>query len=684
MNKLQLFPCFYIFILFSLTQNSFAQSEKTKADYEYFLNDYIDTTINPADDFFHYAVGKWIKNNPVPASENSWGIWSLVLEETYTRVRKINEEAAIKNAPEGTNEQKIGDFWYTGMDSATIEIQGIEPLKPELEKIQTMKTKTDVLNEAAHLQSIGVGVLFGNYVFQDEMNSNKFLIHLYQGGIGLPDRDYYFDTDLRTQNIRKEYLQHLQKTFQLLGINEKEAKKNAEIIMRMETDLAMASRKQEALRDPYANYHKADITSMNKITPSIEWKGFLEKCGAQNVDTVIIGQPEFFEQLNKSIQNESVENWKIYFTWNLISTYSEALSSKFDKQNFYFYGTILNGTAEQKPRWKRVLNAEEDAMGFMLGELYVKQYYSPQEKERYMQIVDNTIEAYKERILKLDWMSDTTKQKAILKLNTVIKKVGYPDTWKDYSALEIKRDSYVMNFIRTARFHTADEFSKLNKPVDRTVWDMTPQTWNAYYNPSNNEIVLPAAAFIVPGVPDKFVDDAIAYGYAAGSTIGHELTHGFDDQGSQFDEHGNLVNWWTDEDKRKFLERTSMIVSQFDHYIVLDSMHINGENTQGENIADLGGMLVGLEAFKKTDAYKSGKIIGGFTPVQRYFLGFALSWYGQYRDQALALRVKTDVHSPNFLRVNGPISNIDDYYKAFSVKPNNKMYVPDSLRVRIW
>ena len=323
-------------------------------------------------------------------------------------------------------------------------------------------------------------------------------------------------------------------------------------------------------------------------------------------------------------------------------------------------------------------------MGFLLGQLYVEAYYPPEEKARYEKIVENTMAAYKVRIQQLDWMSPETKEKALLKLSTVIKKVGYPDKWRDYSALTITRDSYVQNAINANKYLHAYEVEKLYKPVDKTEWEMTPQTWNAYYNPSNNEIVLPAAAFIVPGVPDKYVDDAIAYGYAAGSTIGHEITHGFDDQGSQFDEKGNLSEWWTPQDRAQFLERTKLIVEQFNNYIIIDTIHVNGDATQGENIADLGGMLIGLEAFKMTDQYKEGKVIGGYTPVQRYFLGFALSWYGKYRDEAMVLRAKTDVHSPNFLRVNGPASNIQEFYDAFGIKQGDKMYVEDSLRVKIW
>ena len=660
--------------------------EKTaEVNYDNFLNEYIDSTVSPGEDFFKFAMGKWLKNNPIPESERSWGIWTLVNEENYSRIRKINEEAAANTkAKKGSNEQKIGDFWFTGMDTVTIEKQGITPLKPELDKIAAISDPQGVIKMASYLHTMQVQPLFGNYIFQDEKNSSKFRLHFYQGGIGLPDRDYYFDKDERTVTIRNEYVKHISKMFQLTGIDAATADTYAQTIMKMETDFAGASRKLADLRDPYANYNSMAVADVNKLCPAINWESFLADAGIKNIDTIIVGQPEFFKQLNTSLTKESVDNWKIYLQWNLINAYADRLSSDFDKEHFHFYGTILNGTKEQRARWKRVLDAEEDAMGFLLGQLYVEAYYPPEEKARYEKIVENTMAAYKVRIQQLNWMSPETKEKALLKLSTVIKKVGYPDKWRDYSALTITRDSYVQNAINANKYLHAYEVEKLYKPVDKTEWEMTPQTWNAYYNPSNNEIVLPAAAFIVPGVPDKYVDDAIAYGYAAGSTIGHEITHGFDDQGSQFDEKGNLSEWWTPQDRAQFLERTKLIVEQFNNYIIIDTIHVNGDATQGENIADLGGMLIGLEAFKMTDQYKEGKVIGGYTPVQRYFLGFALSWYGKYRDEAMVLRAKTDVHSPNFLRVNGPASNIQEFYDAFGIKQGDKMYVDDSLRVKIW
>ncbi len=646
---------------------------------------YRDTTVKPGDDFYRYAVGNWVKNNPIPASENSWGIWSLVNEESFKRIRLINEEAASqKDAAKGSNAQKIGDFWFTGMDSTSIEQQGLSKIQPELDLISAIKDKQTLLDELAHLQMIGAGALIQADIYQDEMNSNKEVLHFSQGGIGLPNRDYYFDMGERFVKIRAEYLIHVSKMLQLLGEDSATAAKQAAAMMKLETALAKASRKLEDLRDPYANYNKMSVDAFTKITPSLNWKMMLEKMNIKNIDSVIVGQPEYYKQVEVSLKSVSIADWQTYLRYNLISAFAPYISSKFDNQNFYFYRTVLNGVKEKRPRWKRVLNAEEGLLGEALGQLYVQKYFSEKTKKRYEKLVDDIFTVYRERIQGLSWMSDSTKQKAIHKLSTVVKKVGYPEKWKDYSSMQIGRSSYVENIIAGNIWNYNDAVEKLYKPVDRTRWEMTPQTWNAYYNPSNNEIVLPAAIFIIPGIEDSLVDDAIVYGYGGASTIGHEITHGFDDQGREFDEKGNLRNWWTKEDGDEFNKRAQMLVKQFSSYTVLDSIHINGEATLGENIADLGGVVLGYEAFKKTEQYKKGELISGMTPSQRYFLGYALSWMGHAREEYLAQQIKTDVHSPNFIRINGPFSDVDAFYEAFNVKEGDKMYLPDSLRVKIW
>ncbi|HSP06500.1 MAG TPA: M13 family metallopeptidase, partial [Acidobacteriota bacterium] len=520
--------------------------------------------------------------------------------------------------------------------------------------------------------------------FQDEKNSDRYALHLYQGGLGLPERDYYFDKDERTKNIRSEYLKHLAKMFQLLGDEEPASKKNADSVMRIETDLAGASRKLADLRDPYKNYNAMTLDAASKLTPSIRWKEFLATGHIEGIDSVIVGQPEFFQQIEKTITTESLDNLKTYLRWQLINTYAGELSSSFEQQNFHFYGTVLNGTPEMRPRWKRMLDEEEGYLGDALGQLYIKEYFSPATKARYEKLTNDIFDAFRERIQKLDWMSPETKQAALKKLNAVTKKVGYPQKWKDYSSYNVDRSSFAKNCINGNIWKSDFYIARLHKPVDRMEWGMTPQTYNAYYNPSNNEIVLPAAIFILPGIPDSEADDALVYGYAGGTTIGHEITHGFDDQGRQFDDKGNLKDWWTKGDEEEFKTRAEGIVKQFNNYVVVDTAHVNGEATQGENIADLGGILLGWDAFKKTDEYKSGKSIGGYTPTQRYFFGWMLGWMNNIRPENLALRVKTDVHSPSFLRVNGPVSNVPEFYEAFHIKPGDPMYRPPADRVRIW
>ncbi|MFD2521506.1 M13 family metallopeptidase [Emticicia soli] len=660
------------------------QSKSSESSQRDILAEVVDTTVSPKDDFFKYAVGTWLKQNPIPASESSWGIGSMVQEETYARLRGISEKSAKEPGSEGSNEQKIGDFWFTGMDSVSIEKQGINPVKADLDRIAAIKDIQGVLTEISLQHTYGIGSLFSPYIFQDEKNSEEQALHLYQGGLGLPDRDYYFNTDSRTINIRKEYKAHLQRMFKLLGNDEATATKNMNNVYALEETLAKNSRKIEDLRDPYKNYNKMDLVALDKLAPSLNFKDLFGQMKMPQVKSVIVGQPEFYTAVDKLLKTTPIDTWKAYLTWNFVSSFASELSSPFAKENFYFYRTVLRGVKEMKPRWKRVLDSEERYLGDALGQLFIKNYYSDKTKKRYEELVKNIFSTYKERIEKLDWMSDSTKTKALQKLATVVPKVSFPDKWKDFSTLSIKRDSYVQNIIRANQWWYLYEVNKIGKPVDKTEWGMTPQTYNAYYNPSNNEIVLPAAIFFIAGFTDEQLDDAIIYAYAGGSTIGHEITHGFDDQGRQFDEKGNLTDWWTKKDGDEYNKRAKGIIEQFDNYVVLDSMHVRGEATQGENIADLGGVVLGLEAFKKTEQYKSGKKINGFTPLQRFFLGYALAWMGHSRDEALANKIMTDVHAPGFLRVNGPVVNIDEFYEAFDIKPGDKMYVAPKKRVRIW
>jgi putative endopeptidase len=657
--------------------------EKNYAQNDVIFKD-LDTTVKPSDNFFQYANGGWLKKNPIPAAYSAWGIGNVVEEELRDRLKKINTEALNAKADKGTNTQKIGDFYFSGMDTLDIEKERLSPLKPELDKIDQVKNLNDLIDEFAHLQTIGVLTPIGAGVAQDAKNSDKNLLQLYQGGIGLPNRDYYFNTDPHSVAIRTDYQQkHMPALYKLSGLSADAAIAASNKTYSLEKFLADSSRKLENLRDPYHNYNKMPLAGLSKLTPLINWKATFEKMDYKNADTVIVGQPEYYRALNKALITFSIDDWKNYLRKNLVTAFGSYLSKPFDVEIFRFYGTVLSGNTEQLPRWKRVLDAENNLMGEVLGQIFVKEYFPEKTKQRYVDLVEAMRTSFKEHIQKLAWMSDQTKQKAYDKLAKVTPKVGYPDHWKDFSTLTIDRGPYALNVMRANNFWHRYEANKLGKPVDRTEWDITPQTYNAYYNPSNNEIVLPAAQFLIPGIKDDDVDDAVVYGYAAASTIGHEMTHGFDDQGRQFDAKGNLKEWWLPQDSVKFTQRAQMLINQFNGYSIY-GLHVNGKATQGENIADLGGIVIGLDAFKKTDQYKEGKSINGLTPMQRFFLGYALGWLGQDRKEALSSQILTNEHAPGFMRVNGPFTDVPEFYEAFHIKKGDKMWLDPDKRVTIW
>jgi len=649
-----------------------------------FLRANMNTAVDPGVDFFEYANGGWLKAHPIPASESAWGIGNEVDDQLRTTLRKINEDAAKGTHPAGSDQQKIGDFWTTAMDTALADRLGAQPLAPELAKIDAARDVGAVLDQAFAMAPIGVRSFFRFGVYQDEKDSAAMAVHLSQGGLGLPDRDFYFNPEQGVARIREEYVAHLARTLQLLGRDEAGARDAAAKVMAFETELAKASRKREELRDPQRNYNKmalGDVTA--KLTPRVDWSARLAAWKLEP-QTVIVGQPEFFAALDKLLQDTPVPVLQDYMRVRLADRYADNLGKAFDDEVFRFYGQVLSGQKEQRPRWKRVLDDEGGAMGMVLGRIFVKDYFPEAAKQRYVTMVDAIRDAYAARIDRLEWMSPDTKAKAHAKLKSIVPKVGYPDQWKDYSALVIGRNSYADNMMNAARWNFADMLSKYGKPVDRSEWEMTPQTYNAYYNPSNNEIVLPAAIFTIPGMLDANVDDAVVYGYAGASTIGHEITHGFDDEGRQFDVAGNLSDWWTAQDDAKFRERAALMVKQFDAYEPLPGLHINGKASLGENIADYGGVLLGLDAFKQTEQYKKGEKIGGLTPLQRYFLGYALGWMTQQREQVLRSRLLSDVHAPAKWRVLGPMSNIPEFYEAFDIKPGQPMWRPEQERVRIW
>ena len=643
----------------------------------------VDTTAHPADDFFQFANGGWIKKNPIPDEQSSWGIGNLVIEENQKRLREICERAAADAKNDDPSLVKIGQFWTSGMDSVSIEKNGLTPLQPLLNKIDSIQDVSALLQVCAILKKNGSSTLFSDYVGQDAMNSDKMAYQLYQGGIGLPEREYYFKTDSSTIRIQAAYKQYIQTMLTLSGMPATDAGTAASAIFTMETELARSHRKLEDLRDPYKNYNKMTLLSLNKLTPSFQWEPYLNTYGISKLDTVIVGQPEFYQALNQQLTKTPLTTWKTYLRFNLLSDMAGYLPDAYGQASFDF-NKQFSGAKLRKARWKRVIQAEENAMGELMGKYYVNTFFNEKAKARYTKMVADVKAALRNRIERLTWMSDSTKQKAYEKLNTMKSKVGYPDTWKDFSGMNISNTSYVINYMNSRQWWHAYEIAKIGKPVNRDEWSMYPQTYNAYYNPSNNEIVLPAGIFTIPGYLDEEVDDAVVYGYGGASTIGHEITHGFDDEGRQFDAQGNLKSWWSASDEETFRKRADVMVRQFDAFEPIKGYHINGKATLGENIADLGGILLGYEAFTQTNQFKENKSIAGYTPAQRFFMGYALGWLGHIRDEQLKNYLMTDVHSPAKFRVNGPFSSVDAFYQAFHVKPTNRLFLPDSLRVRIW
>lgn len=649
------------------------------------LASHIDSTVKPGDDFFQFANGKWFREHPIPASEQSNGLWQLIQDTVNAQVLDICERsAAITGAEPGSNKQKIGDFFYSGMDSVSINREGLAPLQADFGRIDRAGDPVAIAGEAAYIHSTAGSPFFGFYVGQDDRISSKYAIFLNQGGLSLPDRDFYFDNDDRAVEVRKKYVKHLAGMFTLMGYSADKASASADAVMKFETALAKDSRKLADTRDPLKNYNKMSLLQLKALTPEFEWETFFAQTGLKKVDSVIVGQPEFFSALGKHLKSLPKETLHDYLKYHLISPLAPNLDDRTYREWFGFYATTLRGVPEPKPRWKRVVRETNGSLGELIGQIYVDEYLPKGTKEKLTEIGNAIRVVYADRIRALDWMSQATKEKALKKLDAVIFKVGYPDKWKDMSALTIDRKSYAANVMNANKWWFGHMISRYGKPVDRTEWSMTPQTYNAYYSPSNNEIVVPGANIIVPGFERKLADDAILYSIIGGSTFGHEITHGFDDQGSKYDENGNLSNWWTPEDSARFYAKTKLIVDQFNGYVAVDSLHINGELTQGENIADLAGTVMGYEAFKKTEQFRKGEKIAGLTPDQRFFLGYAFAWMINDRPEAIASQVKSDVHSPAKFRVIGPLANMTEFYTAFGVKEGDFMWRPDSLRVKIW
>jgi putative endopeptidase len=638
----------------------------------------MDKTVNPADDFYHFANGTWIKNTQIPANESRWGSFNELADRNYDNLKKILEECANdKTAQPGSNRQKIGDFYRTGMDTAKLEKEGFSPAMALMLSINKMANKADIMKFEAELNKQGLSGIFAFYVEADQKNSNDNAVYFSQTRLGLPDKMYY--TDAKYEKIREAYKKHLENMFSLMGDKAEAAKKNAETVFNLETQLADASMGRIELRDPDKQYNKFTKDEFFKKQSNINFNAFLTAGGITNPFTnVIVTQPLYFDKLNQLMNSVSIADWKTAFRWVVIHQTAPYLSNRFVKENFSFYGTTLQGTKEMQPRWKRVLRTVDGG----IGQIFAEKHFTAEAKQKVNIMVDNLTQAFRDRIKTRTWMSDVTKEKALEKLNKIMRKLGYPDKWKDYSTLAIKTDSYLGNVLRSGTYAYNEMINKIGKPVDKTEWGMTPPTVNAYYNPSYNEIVFPAG-IMQPPFFDAKADDAANYG-VMGAIIGHELTHGFDDQGAKYDADGNLKDWWTPEDMKNFEARTALVRNQFDAYVAIDTLHINGQLTLGENIADLGGLTMSYYAYKLSLKGQKSPVIDGYTGEQRFFIAWAQGWKTLSRPEAMKQLIATNPHSPGEFRAFAPLTNLTEFYEAFNVKPNNKMFTPADKRAEVW
>ncbi|QPH39664.1 M13 family metallopeptidase [Pedobacter endophyticus] len=643
----------------------------------------MDLSVKPGDDFYTYASGTWVKNNPVPAKETRWGSFNELRDFNINAVKSLVEEAAAdKSTPAGSVKRRVGDFYTAAMDSVTIEKLGYTPIKADLAKIQQIKDIKGVLNEVAYLRTNGLaGGMFGIGVGQDRKNVNKYMVNISQGGTTLPDRDYYLKDDARSVKIREAYDTYMTTLFTLTGSSPEVAKQKAATVFKIEKQLAEAQMSRLEMRDPYATYNKLTVAELNKKTPDINWATYLPKFKINGQDTVLVSSPKFMATLDGMLKSVSVADWKTYLEWNLIKSSASSLSSPFVKASFAFT-QAQTGQKIQTPRWQRMSSLTDGTIGELLGQLYVAKYFKPEAKARMNQMIVNLRKAFEIRINGLEWMSAETKQKALAKLNAFTPKVGYPEKWKNYDGLVINKGTYFQNLRNASVWGYNESVERLGKPVDRTRFGMTPPTVNAYYSPTLNEIVFPAGILQFPFF-DPNADDAVNYG-GIGAVIGHEMSHGFDDSGSQYDAAGNLKNWWTAEDKAKFDAKTKALGEQFDAYTVLDTVHVIGKLTMGENIGDLGGLNAAYTAFKMTKQGQSNEKIDGFTPDQRFFLAWAQVWRGNILPESAAQLIKTDPHSPGPYRTIGAPVNMDAWYEAFDVKPGDKLYKKPEDRIRMW
>ena len=637
-----------------------------------------DDSVAACADFFQHANGGWLKSNPIPAEYSQWSLDDELRERNLALLHGVLEDAAKQTAEPGSNLRKIGDFYASAMDESAINAAGFAPIEARLARVDALHASADVAALIREWHAEGVPTLFDFGPEADMKNASMVIAYATQGGLGMPDRDYYLRTDAKSKALLAKYRAHVARMLGLIG--RKDADAEAGWVLDLETTLAKASLDRVALREPENSYHIYSVKDADNATPHFPWSTFYGAIGRPEVERFSLAQPEFFAAADKAIATVPVEHWRAYLRWHLINFAAPSLSNAFVEADFDFYARTLRGTEQLKPRWKRAIDATNEALGFAVGEAYVARTFPPEAKQRAEKLVGDLKVALRARIAHLDWMADATKKAAYAKLDTLTPKVGYPDKWRDYSDLKIARGAYFDNVLAAVGFETRRQFAKIGKPVDRTEWGMLPQTVNAYYNPLQNEIVFPAAQ-MQPPYFDAAADDALNYG-GIGAVIGHEMLHGFDDQGSRFDAQGNLRDWWTGEDRKHFDARTAKLVEQFDAYVPIDDLHINGKLTLGENIADLGGLQVAWDAFRLADP--NAQNVDGFTPGQRFFLSFAQSWRTQQRPEALRLQVQSNEHAPAKYRVNGPVSDLLEFAAAFQCSPPQPMARAQEQRVVIW
>jgi putative endopeptidase len=643
----------------------------------------LDTTCKACDNFFQYANGGWIARNPIQPAYPSWGHFNALSEHNQEILRKILETAAASKSAPGSIEQKIGDFYASCIDEKHIEAQGAKPLQPEFERIAKISSLPQLENEVSVLHSEGVWVLFYFGSGQDDKDSTMVIGQAQQSGLGLPDVDYYTKDDDKSKQIRAQYVQHIAKMFQLAGDASTAAATEANTVMAVEMQIARESKTRVERRDAESNYHKMTPVELQALTPDFSWRSYLQDIGFPDVREVNVGQPEFFQALDKQLTSAPLADWKTYLRWHLIHASGDALSSKFVNEDFDFYGRTLTGTKELQPRWRRCSGTTDHLLGEALGQKYVAQAFSPEAKEQARQMVQNLVAALRADIGTLTWMSPETRQQAVAKLSAMTLKIGYPDKWRDYSTYKVVRNSYYENLLRGSQFEFRRRLAQIGKPVDRNEWDMTPPTVNAYYDAQMNEIVFPAG-ILQPPFFDPQADPALNYG-GMGAVIGHEMTHGFDDQGSKYDAQGNLRNWWTPDDLKNFQARAACVEKQFDGYVVADDLHENGKLVLGESIADLGGLTLAHMAFEHELAAKPApQTVGGFTQEQLFFLGFARIWGTSARPEFERMTVSVDPHPLPRFRVDGPLSNMPEFQAAFSCQAGDAMARPADALCKIW